>query len=258
MQLNPIYPIFHHVKGHQDEKSDWPSLFLKNSTLIAMLKNENLHHICMSQPYSTIPPTKPDIHIYRLLNRLLLNNFRMNYVMHSLNHLTLTTYKPSSSGHVCQRKFHQLVHPTKCMVQMNTATWPKTIDKFIHEWLPLQDHYHEKSTSIDCLCPFCQSATETAYHFLACPHRDCQTIWKDLHQLLLKHFISSSLHDMLVHGLCLGQQAAITFQPFLGTPDLQQLYTDPHKLGCQQLYHYRQFAPTWIQVCNIFYPHLNT
>jgi len=103
MQLNPIYPIFHHVKGHQDEKSDWPSLFLKNSTLIAMLKNENLHHICMSQPYSTIPPTKPDIHIYRLLNRLLLNNFRMNYVMHSLNHLTLTTYKPSSSGHVCQR-----------------------------------------------------------------------------------------------------------------------------------------------------------
>jgi len=75
------------------------------------------------------------------------------------------------------------------------ATEHKTLQKFIHEWLPLQDQYHVQSTSIDNLCPLCHQACETAKHFLACPNLGWQQIWKELHDLLYQHQIKNAVSN---------------------------------------------------------------
>jgi len=46
----------------------------------------------------------------------------------------------------------------------------RTLSKFIHEWLPLQDWYQVHSASLDYSCSSCHSATETVHHFLTCSH----------------------------------------------------------------------------------------
>jgi len=61
----------------------------------------------------------------------------------------------------------------------------------------LQDRYHVKSTSIGQLCPSCQGTTETAQHFLACPHTEQQQIWKELHDAIHKHAINHNIDTSL-------------------------------------------------------------
>jgi len=39
------------------------------------------------------------------------------------------------------------------------------ISKFIHKWLPLQDHYHVTSAAANNLCPSCHISMETVDHF---------------------------------------------------------------------------------------------
>jgi len=57
----------------------------------------------------------------------------------------------------------------------------------MHEWLPLQDHYHVYSASTDLLYPSCQRHLETVDHFLACTQQGCSSLITDLHDHLKHH-----------------------------------------------------------------------
>jgi len=140
------------------------------------------------------------------------------------------------------------------------ATERRTVTKFIHEWLPLQDRHHVISTSALNLCPSCRQTPETTEHFLACPHPDRQQIWTALHESLYKHQITHSIsnvfHDIIAFGLYQGRQAP-TQLSFNHLPDdIHHLYQAQERLGWKQLY-YGRFSSVWIQLLEYYHPQVN-
>jgi len=135
-----------------------------------------------------------------------------------------------------------------------------TLQKFMHEWLPLQDRYHVQSTSTNHVCPSCWQATETVDHFLACRHHAQQQIWKELHKSLFqnqtKHEVSNVFHDILVFGLYQGWQEPTTIQTHHLPTDLNNLYSSQHRMGWKQLY-YRWFTPLWHDLLQTYHPQVN-
>jgi len=140
------------------------------------------------------------------------------------------------------------------------ATNHHTLTKFIHEWLPLQDWYHVQSNSTDWLCSLCGQSAKTVAHFLACPHPDCQQIWKELHDSLHKHQIQNSIsnifHGILAFGLYHGHQAPTDLK-FCHLPhDLTELYCRQESLGWKQLY-YGHLTLMWISLLGHYHPQIN-
>ncbi len=96
----------------------------------------------------------------------------------------------------------------------------RTLSKFNHKWLPLQDRYHVHSSSPDNSCPSCWQAPKTPAHFLACTHHERTHIWKELHDQLQQHQIKNNIstifYDLLAFGLYQGRQAPhnITFTTY--------------------------------------------
>jgi len=134
------------------------------------------------------------------------------------------------------------------------------VTKFIHKWLPLQDHHHVQSTSELHLCPSCHQAPETTEHFLACPHLDWQQIWNELHELLHKHQISNGIsngfHDLLSFGLYQCHQAP-THLTFNHLPHgLHHLFQAQEQLGWKQIYH-GCLSQLWIQLLGQYHPQVN-
>jgi len=156
----------------------------------------------------------------------------------------------SIQWHVIQLAFRRFNHSER-----------KTLTKFIHEWLPLQDRYQVHSASSDHSCPSCHSAPETTAHFLSCPHPDRQAIWKELDDQLLKYFlhhqIESTFHDLFQYGLIIGRQGTLGFDP---RPQLSEslhvLHDAQSSLGWQQLY-YGRLSPQWVMLHNKSHPDIN-
>jgi len=84
------------------------------------------------------------------------------------------------------------------------------LNKFTHEWLPLQASHHVNSTSADLLFPSCnQHHLETANHFLQCTQLDQHNLWealqKDIKKTCIKHNIPQPINDLLAAGLQVGR-----------------------------------------------------
>jgi len=140
------------------------------------------------------------------------------------------------------------------------ATERRILQKFMHEWLPLQDRYHVQSTSTHHECPSCRQATETVDHFLACRHPARQQIWKELHDSLFqhqtKHDVSPIFHDILAFGLYQGRQEPTTIQLHHLPTDLNNLYSAQYQMGWKQLY-YGRMTPLWHALLQLYHPHVN-
>jgi len=169
-----------------------------------------------------------------------------------------------------QDKFHWTTSPTdsiqwqvlQLVLQCFNHNKCKTLTKFIHEWLPLQDQYQVHSASSNHLCPSCHSAPETVIHFISCPHPERQALWKELDDQLQKYFlhhqINLTYHDIFQHGLLQGWNAPSRFdlRPTLMEP-LQNLYKAQSSLGWQQLY-YGCLSPMWVTLHNMSHLDINS
>jgi hypothetical protein len=61
-----------------------------------------------------------------------------------------------------------------------------TIQKFIHEWLPLNSHPGRAHQEGARLCPCCRAAVEDHHHFTECNHLSMQPAWTTAAQAIQK------------------------------------------------------------------------
>jgi len=258
--LQPLQIEFHHIKGHQDTKSDKPLTLPEklNIDCDAQASKTGSYHnsteIC-NNPLT--PASHPHLQI------------KGKHIIRHLQHSLRDAAQSPAYFTYLQEKFDWPACPSQTIhwpiIQLTISRFRlserHTIVKFIHEWLPLQDRYHVKSLSAEQLCPSCRGAAESAQHFLACPHTDRQQIWKDLHQALQKHAISHnldhSLHDLLAHGLLQGRQSTENFPITQAIQNYPQFYMDQQRLGWKQLY-YGRYTTQWIDSCAVHHPHINS
>jgi len=136
------------------------------------------------------------------------------------------------------------------------ATEQCMIQKFIHEWLPLQNCYHVQSVSTNHLCPSCHQVAKTVAHFLVCPHPVCQQIWNDLHQHQLKNAVSNVFYEIFAYGIYQGRQAPTTISHHHLPSDLNDLYLIQDQLDWKQLY-YGWLTPLWHTLLHKYHLQIN-
>jgi len=128
------------------------------------------------------------------------------------------------------------------------------LQKFLHDWLPLNSRHHTSKSATTTLCLSCHKQDEDFWHFLECQHQPCPTLFCNLQQNLtklhLQHNIDPDLYQMLWQGIC-----SICFNTPL--PKLQatypealcHLFHEKKTIGWDQLY-YGCIAMSWAQHIN--------
>jgi len=255
-----ITALFHHVKGHQKETAD-----------CKLTLPEKLNIDCDSCAATLQPPPSTAPHCTHPLNsaghpHLVIQG---NVITQRLQH----TLRDAATKHIyfdyLTEKFHWTENPEQAIhwpilrltLKRFKAMERRTLQKFLHEWLPLQDQHHVQSASAEKLCPSCHQAAETVDHFFACPHPGQQQIWKELHKSLHHHQINNSVsnifHDMYAYGLYHGCLAP-THLTFHHLPtDLEALYLTQAQIGWCQLY-YGRLTPLWAELIQQHHPQINS
>jgi len=74
-------------------------------------------------------------------------------------------------------------------------------------------------------------------------HPERQQLWKELHHSLQKHAvsnnISTTIQNLLAHGLYLGRQAVMMYDPTIDHPEIRQLAHAQQQTGWNQMYNGR-------------------
>jgi hypothetical protein len=78
------------------------------------------------------------------------------------------------------------------------------IQKYIHQWLPLNKFLHVQEPTTNPVCPACNSSPETPDHFLRCNHPLRQACRNDLKKALDKFHVTAKTDSHLSHLLWIG------------------------------------------------------
>ncbi len=255
-----IFFFLHHVQGNQDKKTDKPLTIPEKINIdcdTQALTMGKYHQLETIQQNPRNPSSYPHFVI------------QGKVVIRHLQHMLRDTSQSPAYLTYLQEKFTWPSCPSTTIqwqiIQLTITQFKlserRTITKFIHKWLPLQDCYHVKSTSVGQLCPSCQGTMETAQHFLACPHTERQKIWKELHNAIHKHAIhhntDTSLHNLLAYGLYQGCQSTAPFAINQSARSFPQIYHEQTQLGWKQLY-YGQYSTKWSASCSNTHPNINS
>jgi len=201
--MHIIRALFHHVKGHQKATAD-QQLTLPEKLNIDCDKQAS----CMSPASTNSPicanPFLPAGYLHLCINHQCI----IQCLQHTLHNATTNgSYYDYLLENLewSESPEHTIHWPMICLALKHfKAVKHQTVTKFIHKWLPLQDHHHVQSTSKFHLCLSCHQAPENNNHFFACPHLDWQQIWKALHNLLHKHQITHGFSNMFHNILAFG------------------------------------------------------
>ncbi len=248
------------MKGHQHETADCKLTLL-----------EKLNIDCDAQAVALIPlptqsPSCSNLLTHAGYPHLIIKD---QWIIQRLQHMLCdaATQQPyfdylTSKFQWTQSTEHMVYWPIiwPALQRFKVTEW-QMVQKFFHEWLPLQDCYHVQSNSTDHICPSCQQAAGTVNHFLACWHHDQQQIWKELlHKSLfhhqIKHSVSNVFHDILAFGLYQGQQEPTTIQHHDLPDDLNELYLTQEWMGWKQLY-YGWITPLWHDLLQKYHLQVN-
>jgi len=129
------------------------------------------------------------------------------------------------------------------------------ISKFIHKWLPLQDQYYTRSTTVNNQCPSCWCCTEMGDHCMQCPHLDWQAIWHKMHDSLYKihtqQQVPTQCYNVLSYGLYTGHHAPIPTPLLVEAQEveMQPIAMEQSRIGWHQLY-YGRFTQAWVTTLN--------
>jgi len=240
--LQPITVMLHHVKGHQDTKSDRPL------TLPEKLNIECDDRASRLEPHPDAVtfqnnPANDSAYPHLVIQKQII----IRRLQHNLRNASQTPdyYEYLRMKFSWPFEANQNVHWPSFQLALTRfkQTEHRFLTKYNHEWLPLQDRYHVKSLSIDQLCPSCKNEKETAQHFLSCPHPNRQLVWTELHHSIQKHSIrnniSSIICNLIEHGLHHGRQANSPLNPPTGLLAIQQMTHAQTQMGWKQMYYGR-------------------
>jgi len=256
--LRPIQVALHHVKGHQDTKSDKPLTLPEKLNIDCDARASKMEPQSEYMNIHEHPATTAAYPHLTIKNQIIIRR-----IQHALREAAQTPEYFEYLGNKFNWPAPATTQVQWSIFQLAITRLRKTenrfITKYVHEWLPLQDRYHVKSLSIDQLCPSCRSGKEMAQHFLACPHPDRQKVWTELHQNIQKHSIKnnicSELYNLIEYGLYHGRSIQPPFR-LIVTPTTQQTHQGQSQLGWQQLY-YGRYSPRWMELCTGLHPNTN-
>jgi len=257
--LQPYQFEFHHVKGHQDRKTNH------------QLSIQERLNIDCDKRVSQLPPPPSDMtssthpQLSASFPHLSVDGV---VVTQKIQHVLRDAATKLTYFEYLTAKFPGITDPAQ------TIHWPtirlalkrfktaerRIISKFIHEWLPLNARHQSSTATQVRTCPSCRQTEETVDHFFACRHNDRQQIWKDLHEQLYKHQIKNSVsnifHDLLATGLyhSRGEPTHLTFNH--APNDILQLHQQQESMGWRQLY-YGRVSPSWIGGLQDHHPQIN-
>jgi len=262
--FHPIPVKLHHVKGHQDQQQKQngkqnnqplPPLSLEAQlniqcdTIAARALTSTYQH-GKHTPIIPLPSAYPYLYIGKwLIVRKLQQTLRDAAVTPNYREYMLEKHQWANQD--CNN-----VNWNALPLAMN---WFNTNDhqrlqKFLHDWLPLNHSHHASGTATTTLCPSCHKQDEDFWHFLECHHQPRPNLFRTLQQNLtklhLRYNIDPDLYQMLWQGLC-----SIRFNSPLPEPQgiypeaLHQLYYDQKSIGWDQLY-YGCLAVSWAHQIN--------
>jgi len=162
--MHTIWAIFHHVKGHQKATAD-QQLTLPEKLNIDCDKQAS----CMSPASTNSPicanPFLPAGYLHLCINHQCI----IQCLQHTLHNATTNgSYYDYLLENLewSESPEHTIHWPMICLALKHfKAVKHWTVTKFIHKWLPLQDHHHVQSTSKLHLCLSCHQTPETTDHF---------------------------------------------------------------------------------------------
>jgi len=171
-QLHPIKLTFRHVDGHLDTKKPKRPLTIAETLNIDCDTRATQHfqsHPPLDNTHNPVlEHSYPHLHI------------GTQVIYRQIQHVLRDTAMNQEYFTYLQEKFQwtneqvQDIHWPSLQQAMRKLTKPewRIINKFIHEWLPLETRYHVQSISEQQLCPSCHLHPETAEHFLQCTNPD--------------------------------------------------------------------------------------
>jgi len=128
------------------------------------------------------------------------------------------------------------------------------LQKFLHNWLPLQDALHMSQPASDHTCPVCQQAPENFLHCLECQHPShknaycqLQTAIQQLHEA---HHIDPHMIQLMWQGInSIHNQYPIEDQWETYLANFQALFIDWSHISWDQLF-YGQILASWVHYIN--------
>jgi len=259
LQCSPLQPSFLHVKGHQDARPHRPLTIIEQHNVDcdhrAKSYTQTTKKRSMTYGNPAIPAAQPHLII---ANKLICCNLTtmlqhtmafpeyQQYLRQKLNWTTWTI---------------QDVHWEMFSASLNAFGLEdqRCLILFVNGKLPLRAspaHPHHGAT----LCPSCQRETEDKRHFVRCMHPECTTLFRTLHQQLIKLTQQLNLHSCILTALWLGLVATRTDTPY---PDVQADMLPTLRLslqlqaqaGWEQLY-YGRISSTWAKAIDQEHPKL--
>jgi len=264
VELNPIKVELAHIKGHQDKakkatqnqnEQPQPPLTLEaqlniqcDAAAAKALSTDYKHG--RHTPVLPLPPAYPHLYIQQcIIVRKIQQNLRDAAVTPNYRQYLMEKYQWTNRD--CDNVNWNVIPLT---MQRFPANDRQRLQKFLHDWLPLNGSHHTSRSAITTLCPSCHKQDEDFWHFLECQHQPRPNLFrllqKNLTALHVRHNIEPEMYQLLWQGLC-----SIRFNTPLPDPQdnypqaLEQLYHDQKAIGWDQLY-YGQIAVTWAHHLN--------
>jgi len=160
-----IRAVFHHVKGHQKETADRKLTLPEKLNIACNAQASQMQPLPITSPHCMNPLTPAGYPHLCIKNHCVIQ-----CLQHALcNAATQQPYfEYLNTKYEWQETSEYTVHwPVICLsLKRFKATERRTVVKFIHEWLPLQDCYHVQSASALHFCLSCNQQPETVEHFL--------------------------------------------------------------------------------------------
>jgi len=248
-ELKPINAKFIHVKGHQDQAQKKKPLSLPAKLNIECNKRAT-EYLPMARTTKQQPnPSIPQCYPHLVINQ--------HVVVRELQESLRSAASTQDYRAYMQRKHRW--SPRDCdnvnwgsmKLALRQFTRPdrQRLQKFLHDWLPLNDAPHTRQPASDRTCPVCQQAPENYWHFLECQHpsraSEYRQLQQELRQLHETHQIDPHMLQLLWQGLnSIHQQYSIDEQLATYPSEFHPLFHDQSRIGWDQLF-YGRTSITW-------------
>jgi hypothetical protein len=127
----------------------------------------------------------------------------------------------------------------------------KSIQQFIHRWLPVNAHPSQAKQGTAKRCPYCETHDETHSHFLGCHHplatKQRQQAMKNISKQLVKRKTDTVLFQLLTHAILDWADCPRPARPAFVTPPYYELFERQSLIDWNQVIH-GQWSLAWVQV----------
>jgi len=217
IQCYPLQPSFLHVKGHQDARSNRPLTITEQHNIDCDQQAKRYTQTTTKRSTTYGNPAIPAAQPHLLIEGKIICRNLTTMLQHALAFPEYQQYLRKKLG--CTARTLQDVHWAVFSATLHSFGLEdqRRLILFTNGKLPLHAspaHPHHGSM----VCPSCQRQLEDKSHFIRCNHPERTTLFRTLHQKLIKLTQHLQLHPSILTALWLGLATTRNKTPY---PDIQ-------------------------------------